>query len=97
MICNRGADKLVARTALERWILQVMRAAGWTSTAEQHVVDWNRKSKRTGKVVRAVLVVVGTRPDRVTVYADVSVRSPMAARYTQADAQYGSAIYRAEC
>ena len=83
-LCGKGPDALVAHSALERWIAQTFRNAGWAAVLEQHIVDWNHISRKTGKVVHAVMDIVGSRPDKPTIYADVTVRSPMASRYGEA-------------
>ena len=83
-LCGKGPDALIAHSALERWIAQVFRNAGWAAVLDQHIVEWNHISRKTGKVVHAVMDIVGSRPDKPTIYADVTVRSPMASRYGEA-------------
>ena len=47
-------------------------------------------------MVHAVLDVVATRPDRVTKYCDITIRAPIAIRYSGAAEIDGKAIQQAE-
>ena len=80
-LCGKGPDALVAHSALERWLAQTLRNAGWAAVLEQPIVDWNHVSKKSGKMIHAIMDIVGSRPDKPTIYADVTVRNPMAGRY----------------